>query len=158
VTWSRVASRLATALCALALCAGTAFAQEEQTTERTATSGIPFVVMVTRLSNEGLGVDPRAKELEGKLSAQGIKFDSVQVVEEKRIALQLDEVGTVDLPNGRKAHVRPLHQSEEEGVLLAVDVEGASKADVRAKPHHTVIFSAGPYQNGKLVLSIEPVE
>ena len=32
------------------------------------------------------------------------------------------------------------------------------KADVRARPNHTVISSAGPYEDGKLVLSAEPEE
>jgi hypothetical protein len=156
VTWSRqtLPRRLAALLLALF---ATAAGAQESADERSVPGGIPLRVMVTRLSNEGLGVDARAKELEGKLSSQGIRYDSVQVLEEKSLSLQVDEVGVIDLPNGRKAHVRPLHRSDE-GVLLAVDVEGASKADVRAKPRHTVIFSAGPYQEGKLVLSIEPGE
>ena len=116
---------------------------------------IPLRVMVTRLSNDGRGIDPGAKDLENKLSNQGIRYDSAQVLEKKRMNLKMNEVGTIDLPNGRKARVRPMHNSED-GVLMAVDVDGASKADVRAKPNHTVIFSAGPYEDGKLVLSVEP--
>jgi hypothetical protein len=120
-------------------------------------ASVPLRVMVTHLSNRGRGVDAGAKDLESKLSSQGIHYDSAQVLEEKRLDLSVDEVGTIDLPNGRKARVRPLHR-DADGVLMAVDVEGASKADVRARPNHTVIFSAGPYEDGKLVLSLEPEE
>jgi hypothetical protein len=138
------------------LCVGAVSADQKPKKEGKGKS-IQMRMMVTRLSNDGRGVDPKAKELESKLSSQGIRYDSAEVLQKKRLKLGVDEVRTIDLPNGRKARVRPLHQ-DADGVLMAVDVEGSSKADVRAKPNHTVIFSAGPYQDGKLVLSLEPVD
>jgi hypothetical protein len=157
VTWHRAAGTLAAAFALLGLCAGAAAGDPPPKGEKGGKGkAIQMRMMVTRLSNDGRGVDPRAKELENKLSNQGIRYDSAEVLQKKRLKLGVDEVRTIDLPNGRKAHVRPLHQGED-GVLMAVDVEGSSKADVRAKPNHTVIFSAGPYQDGKLVLSLEPV-
>jgi hypothetical protein len=157
VTWSRVPGRLAAALAALALCAGAASADPPGSKREGKGKPIQMRMMVTRLSNDGRGVDPKARDLESKLSSQGIRYDSAEVLQKKRLKLGVDEVHTIDLPNGRKARVRPLHQ-DADGVLMAVDVEGSSKADVRAKKNHTVIFSAGPYQDGKLVFSLEPVE
>jgi hypothetical protein len=152
LTWSRLAARWTAALALCACIAAPALADPKDKPKK---SKVPLRVMVTRLSNDGRGIDPGARDLENKLSNQGIRYDSAQVLEKKRMQLQMNEVGTIDLPNGRKARVRPMHRSED-GVLMAVDVDGASKADVRAKPNHTVIFSAGPYEDGKLVLSVEP--
>ncbi|HEX5068284.1 MAG TPA: hypothetical protein VFY49_19345 [Myxococcota bacterium] len=156
MTWHKAAATCAAALGLLALCAGSVSADPPPKPPGKG-KAIQMRMMVTRLSNDGRGVDPGAKDLENKLSSQGIRYDSAEVIQKKRLKLGVDEVRTIDLPNGRKAHVRPLHQGKD-GVLMAVDVEGSSKADVRAKPNHTVIFSAGPYQDGKLVLSLEPVE
>jgi hypothetical protein len=119
---------------ALALCALAAAPALADPKNKPKKPPIPLRVMVTRLSNEGRGIDPGARDLENKLSNQGIRYDSAQVLEKKRMQLQMNE----------------------DGVLMAVDVDGGSKADVRAKPNHTVIFSAGPYEDGKLVLSVEP--
>ncbi len=156
MTWSRVAVRLTAALAVLALGAVVS-ADPQKDSKRKKRSSIPLRVMVTHLSNQGRGIDAGAQDLENKLSNQGIHYDSAQVLQKKRMKLQMDEVGTIELPNGRKARVRPLHRGAD-GVLMAVDVDGASKTDVRAKPNHTVIFSAGAYDDGKLVLSVEPEE
>ena len=159
MTWSRVAARVAASLALLGFCAGTVFADPPKAKGEGKGRGksIQMRMMVTRLSNDGRGVDPKAKELESKLSSQGIRFDSAEVLQKRQIEMGAGEVSTIDLPNGRKARVQPLHQGED-GLLMAVDVEGSSKADVRAKPNHTVIFSAGPFRDGKLVLSLEPVD
>ena len=157
MTRPRVAGRLAAALALVALCAGAASADPPGPKKEGKGKPVQMRMMVTRLSNDGRGVDPKAKELSSKLSSQGIRYDSAEVLQKKQLKLGVDEVHTIDLPNGRKARVRPLHQ-DADGVLMAVDVEGSSKADVRAKKNHTVIFSAGPYQDGKLVFSLEPVE
>lgn len=154
MTWSRVAVRLTAALAVLALGAAVS-ADPQKASKSKKRSSVPLRVMVTHLSNQGRGIDAGAQDLENKLSNQGIHYDSAQVLQKKRMKLKMDEVGTIDLPNGRKARVRPMHRGAD-GVLMAVDVEGSSKTDVRAKPNHTVIFSAGPYDDGKLVLSVEP--
>lgn len=161
MTWSRLASRLArrlvAALAVLALGVAAAADPPQKPGKPKKSGSIPLRVMVTHLSNHGRGVDAGAQDLENKLKSQGIRYDSAQVLQKKRMKLKVDEVGTIDLPNGRKARVRPMHR-DNKGVLMAVDVDGASKADVRARPNHTVIFSAGPYDDGKLVLSVEPEE
>ena len=156
MTWSRLAARLLAAALALSVCIA-APALADPPKQKGKKPKVPLSVMVTRLSNDGSGIDPRARDLENKLSNQGIRYDSAEVLEKKQMKLKMNEVGEIALPNGRKARVRPLHRNDD-GVLMAVDVDGSSKADVRARPNHTVIFSAGPYEDGKLVLSVEPEE
>jgi hypothetical protein len=114
---------------------------------------IPINVLVTHLSNEGLGVDPPARFLDSKLKEQ-FRYDSLKVIQTQRLELALDEVGQVDLPNGKAVRMRPIHKGED-GVLMAVDVEGAAQLDVRVKSRHPVVIRAGPYEEGSLVLSLE---
>jgi hypothetical protein len=114
---------------------------------------IPVNVLVTHLSSQGVGVDPRAQFLDNRLRKQ-IVYDSLEVLKKQRINMLLDEVSKFDLPNGKAVRMRPIHKGEG-GVLLAVDVEGAAKLDVRVKSHHPVVIRAGPYKQGSLVLSLE---
>ena len=115
---------------------------------------IPVNVLVTHLSNEGAPrIDPSAQFLDKRMRGQ-IVYDSMRVVKKRRINLQLDEVGTFNLPNGKAVRLRPIHKGEK-GVLMAVDVEGAAKLDIRVKSHHPVVIRAGPYKGGSLVLSLE---
>lgn len=129
------------------LLAGGASAQEKS-------RRIPMNVLVTHLSNQGKGVDRDARKLDGKLRRQ-FKYDSLQVLQKRRIDLAVDEVGRIDLPNGRAARVQPIHKSDE-GILMAVDVENAAKIDARVKNHNLLVIRAGKYDGGDLVLSLEP--
>jgi hypothetical protein len=115
---------------------------------------IPVNVLVTYLSSEGTGVDPSARRLDEKLRKQ-FRYDSLQVLEKRRIDLEMDGVGTIDLPNGRAARLSPIHE-DEAGVLMAVDVEGAAKMDARVQNGHLLVIRAGSYKEGDLVLSLEP--
>jgi hypothetical protein len=45
---------------------------------------------------------------------------------------------------------------DERGALLAVDLEGSTKADLRVKPGHLIVIGAQGYQGGKLVISMLP--
>ena len=65
------------------------------------------------------------------------------------LGVNLDDLGE-HRPGQRAASAR--------GAVFPLVDAGFSKADVRARPNHTVIFSAGPYEDGKLVLSVEPEE
>jgi len=115
---------------------------------------IPVEVLVAHLSSEGSGVDPSAERLDRKLRGQ-FKYSSLKVLQKRRLDLAIDEVGTLDLPNGKAARVRPISKTDT-GVLIAVDVEGAAKMDVRAKSGHLIVIRAGAYEGGNLVLSLEP--
>lgn len=144
VTLSGIAPALVVGLWLLA--AGVPAAAEGET--------IPVNVLVTHISNEGVpGIDPSAQFLDQRLRGQFI-YDSMRVVKKRRINLQLDEVSEFNLPSGKAVRLRPIHKGEA-GVLMAVDVEGAAKLDIRVKSHHPVVIRAGPYKGGSLVLSLE---
>lgn len=115
---------------------------------------VPVDVLVTRLSNDGKGVDPEAARLHQKLRGQ-FNYDTLQVLEKRRLDLAVGEVGRVRLPNGRQARLSPLQLGDGD-VLMAVDVEGAAKLDARVKSHNLVVIRAGQHEGGDLVLSLEP--
>jgi hypothetical protein len=119
-----------------------------------ASERVPVNVMVVQTSNEKGSIDPRAHELHEKLKKQ-LRYRSMRVLQEQRVDLEMNQVGTVDLPDGRKVRMRPLHKGVK-GVLMAVDVQGAVKLDARAPNHHKVVIGAGEYGDGNLAVSIEP--
>lgn len=147
MTWSRWA--LVVVAAAALLLAGGALAEGKGKKER-----VPIHVLVTQLSSQGTGVDRDAESL-NKALAPKFRYDSLKVLQKRTIELGIDEVGTIDLPNGRAARVQPIHKGEG-GVLLAVDVEGAVKTDARVENHKQLVIRAGRYDDGDLILSLEP--
>ena len=121
---------------------------------QSATDRVPVNVMVVHTSDRDGGVDPRARELDEKLKKQ-LRYKSMRVLQEQRVDLEMNQVGTVELPDGRKMRMRPLHKGAK-GVLMAVDVPGAVKFDARARNHHKVVIGAGEYEDGNLAVAIEP--
>ena len=115
---------------------------------------VPVNVIVVHTSQRKGGVDPGARELDAKLKGQ-LRYKSMRVIQQERVDLRVDQVGTVRLPDGRKVRMRPMHKSDR-GVLMAVDVEGAVKLDARAPNHHKVVIGAGEFEDGNLAISIEP--
>ena len=143
VTWS---SRTVLLALVLWLAAGAAGAQEKPR--------IDVDLMVSHISDAAGGVDARGEALHAKLQRE-FRYESLRVLESRSLQLGLDEVGTVNLPNGKRARIRPL-QLGENGVLLAVDVEGSVQTDLRVRNGHLVVIGAERYQDGKLVISLEP--
>ena len=115
---------------------------------------VPVNVIVVHTSNIKGEVDPRARALDAELKQQ-IRYRSMRVIREERVNLRVDQVGTIPLPDGRSVRVRPMHKGKQ-GVLMAVDVDGAVKLDARARNRHRVVIGAGAYQGGNLAISIEP--
>ncbi len=115
---------------------------------------VPVNVMVVHTSEGEGGVDPRARELDEKLKKQ-LRYKSMRVIQQERVDLEMNRVGTVQLPDGRKVRMRPMHKGAK-GVLMAVDVQGAVKLDARARNHHKVVIGVGEYEDGNLAVSIEP--
>jgi hypothetical protein len=99
-------------------------------------------------------IDPRGVELDAHLKPQ-FKYGGLKVLQVERLNLALDEVGTLQLPNGRKFRVRPLDVGSE-GVLLSVSVQGTLWTDMRVRNGHLVVIGAERYQDGKLVIGLEP--
>jgi hypothetical protein len=111
-------------------------------------------VMVSHTSNRAGPIDARASELHRKLQ-KDFRYESLRVLQTQRLALDLDEVGTLTLPSGRRFRVQPL-QVGDRGVLLAVDVEGTLKTDLRVRNGHLVVLGAERYEDGRIVISLEP--
>jgi hypothetical protein len=99
-------------------------------------------------------IDPRAVELDTLLKQQ-FRYGGLKVLQEERLDLAIDQVGTLQLPNGRKFRVRPLDVGPE-GVLLSVSVQGTLWTDMRVRNGHPVVIGAERYQEGKLVIRLEP--
>ena len=116
---------------------------------------IPMHLMVTHLSNEEGGVDPRAAELDERLRSGNINYPSVTVTNQIDLSLGVDEVGTIELPNGRTARIQPMNVNQN-GVLMAVEVEDGIKTDFRVLDDEMVIIPGGNYEDGKVVISVEP--
>ncbi|MEE8581707.1 MAG: hypothetical protein V3T33_08975 [Myxococcota bacterium] len=114
---------------------------------------IDVLVVVSHISNEPGEIDPRAGRVHRKLS-QEFRYNSLKVLEKRSMKLGIDEVGGLELPNGRKLRVKPL-LVDKRGALLAIDLQGLIQTDLRVKNNHLVIIGADRYEQGKLVISLE---
>jgi hypothetical protein len=101
-------------------------------------------VMVSHISNRPGDVDPAGGKLDRKLRDQ-FRYESLRVLEDRRLSLKLDEVGSVRLPSGKRLRVRPL-QVGQRGVLVAVAIEGTLQTDLRIRNGHLVVIGAEPYE------------
>ena len=130
---------------ALGVGAGAASAEEQQ---------IDVELMVSHVSNAEGEIDARGLKLHQKLQDQ-FRYESLRVLQVRALRLALNEVGKVGLPNGKSVRLQPLQMSGG-GVLMAVDVEGAARMDLKVRKGHLVVIGAERYQDGKLVISLEP--
>ena len=111
-------------------------------------------VTVAEISNAEGKIDARAKRLDLKLREK-FRYNSLMVIEERRLTLELDEVGSVKLPNGQMFRVRPLDLGDR-GLLMAVGWEGEVMMDMRAPNNHLLVIGGPSHGDGQLVVSIEP--
>jgi hypothetical protein len=110
--------------------------------------------MVIQLSQQPGPIDARAQRLHEKLHAQ-FRYESLRVLQRERLSLAVDELASLQLPNGRTFRLRPLNLGES-SVLLAVSVEGTLQTDMRIGNHKIVAIRAGRFEDGSLVISLEP--
>lgn len=111
-------------------------------------------VTVAEISDAEGGIDERAGRLYENIRNK-MKFKSLRVIEERRLELEMDEVGSVKLPGGRMFRVRPLNLGDR-GLLLAVGWEGEMMMDMRAPSHHLLVVGGPAHGAGQLVVSIVP--
>ena len=111
-------------------------------------------VTVAEISNAEGKIDERAKRLDLNLRKK-FKYNSLTVIKERRLTLELDEVGSVKLPNGQMFRVRPLDLGDR-GLLMAVGWEGEVMMDMRAPNNHLLVIGGPTHGDGQLVVSIEP--
>ncbi len=143
---------VATILLASLLAAGAASAEGEK---------IQVDVLVTHVSQKPAsdlnrllpkpGAD--SNRLRQKLQ-QHTNLKHFELLKRESLHLDVDEVGTVDLPNGKRVHVRPLSVTEG-GVLLAVAFEGGPQMDVKARRNKLLVVGGDSYEDGRLVVSLE---
>jgi hypothetical protein len=111
-------------------------------------------VTVAEISDAEGKIDKRAKRLDLNLRKK-FKYNSLTVIKERRLTLELDEVGSVKLPNGQMFRVRPLDLGDR-GLLMAVGWEGEVMMDMRAPNNHLLVIGGPTHGDGQLVVSIEP--
>ena len=118
------------------------------------TEPVVVKVLVCHASEERGAIDPACRKLHGEIGRE-FRYESLQRLEERRLSLGVDRVGSVVLPTGKRLRVRPL-QVDATAALLAVDVEGSVKTDVRVRKGNSVVIGAERFRGGKIVISLEP--
>ena len=112
-------------------------------------------VTVTDLTDADAGVDPKAEGLLGALRDQNIKYRSARVVREIEADLAAGESESIEIGKGRRAHLQVM-QVDDRGALVAVDLDGGVKADVRVdRGGRPFVVDAGKIEDGKRLVQIE---
>ncbi len=111
-------------------------------------------ILVTHASSSPGPIDPSALELHRQLQ-RDFRYQSLRVLEQRRMQLGMDEIGKLKLPNGRWVRVRPLNRAGER-LLMAVEVEGSLNTDLRLRNHRRVSIGSHRYKGGTLVITFEP--
>lgn len=99
-------------------------------------------------------VDPAAARLHERLR-DDFRYQSLRVIERRRLDLRTGEIGGLDLPSGKRVRVRPLHMGPS-GVLLAIDIENTLHTDMRIPDRQPVVIGVDRYDDGKVILTLEP--
>lgn len=115
---------------------------------------VDLEVTVAQLSDHEGPIDPRGAQIHEKLK-RDFRYGSLAVVESRRMRLAINEVGKLELPNGRTLQIVPL-LLDDRGVLMAVDLEGVLQTDLRVKSGHLVVFGAHRHGPDRLVIAVTP--
>jgi hypothetical protein len=126
---------------------GVALAQEVQRV-------VGFSVIVSHVSPRPGPIDPSAEAILRRLRDE-FHYESLRVLERRRMELRMQEIGGLVLPTGKRVEIRPLAVSPS-GVLVAVEIPGTLQTDVRVPNRKIVVIGVDRYQEGKLILSLEP--
>lgn len=115
---------------------------------------IRFDILVAKVASGEASIDPAGAALHEKLKEQ-FRYDRLEVKLTRTLSLSIDEVGRVDLPNDRQLLVKPL-VLDERGALVAIDISGLLQTDLKMRSDHIVVIGAESFEDGKLVVSLEP--
>jgi len=99
-------------------------------------------------------IDPGAAEIHRQLH-QEFRYESLRVIEQRHVILRMQEACGIDLPTGKRVELRPLSLTPS-GVLIAVEIEGMLEADLRVPNRKQVVIGVERYQDGKLILTLQP--
>ena len=140
------ASLLCVALAVVVLAAGAAQAQSGER--------IGLLLTISHATQQPGPVDPDSAEIHKRLQEEFL-FQSLRVIERRHIDLRLQEVGGIVLPTGKRVSVRPMSLSTT-GVLIAVEIPGTLETDIRVPNHQHVVIGLDRYQDGRLILTLQP--
>jgi len=115
---------------------------------------VHVMVVVNHVSQHPGPVDPAAAKLERRLRPD-FKYKSVRVIQTEQMSLALNQTGSLTLPTGRLLKVKP-RKLGQRGLLMTVEIEGTLRTSLRVPNHHQVVIGAQNYQDGKLVVTLEP--
>jgi hypothetical protein len=115
---------------------------------------VGLLLTVSHASSQPGPIDPSAAELHRSLQRE-FRYESLRVIERRHIDLGMQEIGGVDLPTGKRVEVRPLALSPS-GVLISVDIPGTLQTDLRVPNRKQVVIGVDRYQDGKLILTLQP--
>jgi len=99
-------------------------------------------------------IDPGAAEIHRQLRHL-FRYESLRVIEQRHVQLRMQELGGIDLPTGKRVEFRPLSITTT-GVLIAVEIPGTLQTDVRVPNRKQVVIGVDSYQDGKLILTLQP--
>ena len=115
---------------------------------------VHVMVVVNHVSQHPGPVDPAAAKLEHRLRPD-FKYKSVRVMQTEQMTLALNQTGSMTLPTGRLLKVKP-RKLGQAGAPHVVEIEGTLRTNLRVPNHHQVVIGAQNYQDGKLVVTLEP--
>ena len=115
---------------------------------------IDFQLVVSHLSHRPGPVDPEFADLYRRLRSD-FRFESLQVLERRRLQLVLEQTGGIDLPNGKRVSIRPMHLGDR-GILVAVDIDRDVQMDLRVPNRREVVLGTDRYRDGKLLITLRP--
>lgn len=117
---------------------------------------VTFHLTVVHVSPKAGGVEEsEAARAAHRILGDRIRYESLEVLDRQEERLAPNEVGTHALPNGQELRFRPLDLGES-GVLVAVDVEGSAQGDFRVPSGKPVVLGGSSYEDGQLVILLEP--
>ena len=119
-----------------------------------ATECVGLSLTLSHASSKPGPVDPGVAEIHRQLH-QEFRYESLRVIERQHLILRMQELGGIDLPTGKRVQLRPLSLTPS-GVLIAVEIEGMLEADLRVPNRKQVVIGVERYQDGKLILTLQP--
>jgi len=137
---------------AVALGFGTAFAPVGVLAQVVESVGLSLTV--SHASPTPGPIDPGAAEIHRQLRHL-FRYESLHVIEQRHVKLRMQELGSIDLPTGKRVEFRPLSVTSS-GVLIAVEIPGTLQTDVRVPNRKHVVIGVDRYQDGKLILTLQP--
>jgi hypothetical protein len=115
---------------------------------------VGVLLTVSHASPKPGPIDPDAAEIHRQLRHE-FRYESLRVIERRHVILRMQELGGIDLPTGKRVELRPLSLTPS-GVLIAVEIEGTLQTDLRVPNRKQVVIGVDRYQDGKLILTLQP--